>query len=162
MWLVTAGKPKHVGIEEKKKDEADREKVHVEAEEDAGLEEIPSRASHATEGIGAADKSDACGKDEERVCAIVREAGEKIGDSKADKDKNAASQERSLVRIEDAGSHGVSIALRIGHGCFGGILWGGSSRNGRTNENRRRKIWRKVYSPTHRDKTAMGGSPMYL
>jgi hypothetical protein len=100
-----AREPEHVGIEKKKENQADREKIHIEAEEDAGLKEIPSRTPHAAEGVDAADEGDTCGDDEEQICAVVRKAGEQIGGSKAGKDQSVASQERCPVRIEDAGSH---------------------------------------------------------
>lgn len=106
--LVFAGEPEHVGVEEKEEDEADGEEIHVEAEQDARLEEVPPLASHAAEGVGAADDRDTGWNDEEWIGSVVGEAGEKISDTKAYKYERVASKERTLMRIENSGYHAVA------------------------------------------------------
>lgn len=102
---LLARQPEHIGIEEEKQDETDGEKIHIEAEEDAGLEEVPLATPHTAEGIGAPDESHASWEDEQRGGAVGGESREQVGRSEADEDEYAASEERSPMRIEDAGSH---------------------------------------------------------
>jgi hypothetical protein len=102
---VFGRQPEHVGVEKKKEDEAEGEEIHVEAEEDTGLEEVPLRTSHAAEGVGTAEGCADDGEDQEGVCAVVGESGEKIGDPEAAEDEDAASQKGPFMRIEDAGFH---------------------------------------------------------
>lgn len=116
-----AGEPEHVGIEKKKEDEADGEEIHVEAEENSGMEEVPLRTSHAAEGIEAADGCDDCREDEKEVCPVVGESGEQIGHPEAEKHKYVASQQGPPLRIEDAGYHALPIAKDRIWG-FGGVF----------------------------------------
>lgn len=109
MVVLLARQPEHVGIEKKKEDKADGEEVHIKAEEDSCLEEVPLTFPHAAEGIGAPDDSDEGGNYKERGSAVGGESGEQVGSSKADEDEYAASNERSPMRIENAGSHAIYL-----------------------------------------------------
>jgi hypothetical protein len=110
IFLALAGEPEHVGVEEKKEDEAEGKEVHVEAEEDASLEEVPLRASHAAEGVGATDGRDDGRDDKEEIRPVVGKSGEQIGGTETEKHKYAASQQGSAMRIEDAGFHSLPTA----------------------------------------------------
>jgi hypothetical protein len=104
---LLAGEPQHIGVEKEKEDEADSEEVHVEAEQDSGLEEVPSLATHATEGVGAANDGDTGRNDNQRVRSIFGEAGEKIGNGETREHESVAAKKRTPVRIEDLRSHAV-------------------------------------------------------
>ena len=73
------------------------------------MKEVPLRASHAAEGVGAANDRDDGRDDKEEVFPVVRKSGEQIGDTEAEKDKYAASQQGSAMRIEDAGVHSLPM-----------------------------------------------------
>lgn len=101
--LVLSGEPEHVGVEEKEEDEADGEEIHIETEQNACLEEVPSLASQAAEGVGGAGDGDTCGNDEEWVGSVVGEAGEEIAHGETCEDERVPSKERTVMRIENSG-----------------------------------------------------------
>ena len=104
---MLAGEPEHVGVEEKEEDEADGEQVHIKAEQDARLKEVPSLAAHAAEGVGAADHCYKGGNGEQRIGTVGGEAGEEVGRGETCEYKRVSSKERTFVRIEDLGYHAV-------------------------------------------------------
>ena len=124
---LLARQPEHIRIEKKKKNKADGEEVHIEAEEDACLEEVPLAFSHTAEGISAADESKEGGNDKERGSAVGGESREQVGRCQADKDEYAASEVGGPMRVEDAGSHAFylesSSRSRIGHERFRCSSW---------------------------------------
>ena len=102
---MAAGHPEHVGVEKQKENKADGEQVHVEAEQNAGVKEIPVRMAHAAQGVDAADDGDDSGNDELGGRVIGGKGREMISESEADEDQYASAQYGGAMRIEDAGFH---------------------------------------------------------
>lgn len=102
---MAAGHPEHVGIEKQKENKADGEQVHVEAEQNAGVKEIPVGMAHAAQGVDAANDGDDSGNDKLRGRVIGGEGREMISESEAGEDQHASAQYGGAMRIEDAGFH---------------------------------------------------------
>ena len=158
---MLAREPEHVGVEQKKKDEADGEEIHVKAKEDTGLKEIPLATAHAAERVGATNDSDTGGNGEEGIGVVVRKAGEEIGCSETEEHKDVASQEGSFVRIEDTGSHAVpKMSPRKDRPC-GLIRFEAMRRRSERHGPAADCEKEDIYSPTLR-KGAKGGAPERL
>jgi len=70
--LVGGGHPKHVGVEQKEEDQADGHEVHVDAEDNATVVEVPA-ALHAADGVHCAENGDQRGQHDQRCGMVVRE-----------------------------------------------------------------------------------------
>jgi hypothetical protein len=97
---VGRGHPEHVGVEQKKENQADGHEVHVNAEEDAAVVEVPA-ALHAADGIKRAENGDQCGQDNQRRGMVVREVREQKRCCDAEKNESAAAKEGTVSRVED-------------------------------------------------------------
>jgi selenophosphate synthetase-related protein len=87
--LVGGGNPKHVGVEQKEEDQADGHEVHVDAEDDAAVVEVPATL-HAADGVQGARYGDEGRKDDQRSGVVVREVREEQRRGQTKKNKNAA------------------------------------------------------------------------
>ena len=83
------GNPEHVGVEQKEEDETEGHEVHVDAEEDAAVVEVPA-ALHAADGVQRARYSDEGRKDDQRSGVVVGEVREEKGRCQAKKNKDVA------------------------------------------------------------------------
>jgi hypothetical protein len=102
--LARGGDPEGVRVEEKEENHAEGHEIHVDEEEDAAVVEAPAPL-HATNGVRGAGGGGEDREDEDGGAVDLREAGDGDGCEQTDQDKQDATEERSLARIEEAGEH---------------------------------------------------------
>jgi hypothetical protein len=88
-----------VRVEQKEEDQGDRQKVHIEAEQDATVVEAPAFA-HTTDCVGGADDAEQQRQGEERVAAEVGKTRHGGSDGQAEEDDGVAPGEGTEARVE--------------------------------------------------------------
>jgi hypothetical protein len=108
---VAAVVVREIRIEEEEEDHAEGHKVHVDAEDDAGVVEAPA-ALDAADGIHGAEDGDQSGKKDEEVGTAVGESGEEDGGKEREEYKQVGAKKRVTVEIEEISANGVRM-IRI-------------------------------------------------
>ena len=103
--LSTFAEPEEVGVDEEEEDHGAGHEVHIEAEQNASVVEVPA-ALHAAGGIERSPGAAEGGEQEQGVGAQVREVGEPHGHGKAAQNERVASGEGTLAGMKERVLHG--------------------------------------------------------
>ena len=103
--LSTFAEPEEVGVDEEEEDHGAGHEVHIEAEQNASVVEVPA-ALHAAGGIERSPGAAEGGEQEQGVGAQVREVRNENGSEDADEDQGVATGQGVLARVEEGrGQH---------------------------------------------------------